>query len=239
MKRSLIFFVLACTACLISWAQAPESQSCVASALFKPVLVNNPDALVTFACRGASPLHAIESIGRQSRKPIGVLLGEDPTVLTKVKRSFSLTQVDAKSALMAAVEGTGYTVSETEAGFLLTAGDLTPRQRDVVARNLPGLFPVVDATMVDLGVQLSMLLETDLDHPTGFLASILSSTDDEKFSLDAIPPSTVVEIANRIVALGTGGIWILTTDAVQRTDAWTDRLTIEPYQHYSNLPVIE
>ncbi len=52
----------------------------------------------------------------------------------------------------------------------------------------------------------------------------------------AMPPSTTEEIANRIVSLGSKGMWILTMDGFDRTGEWTDGVEIEPYQHNSNLP---
>jgi len=51
-----------------------------------------------------------------------------------------------------------------------------------------------------------------------------------------MPAATTEEIANRIVSLGSKGMWILTMDAFERDGERTDDVEIKPYQHYSNLP---
>ena len=62
------------------------------------------------------------------------------------------------------------------------------------------------------------------------------STNDERFTPGAMPAATTEEIANRIVSLGSKGMWILTMDAFERDGERTDDVEIKPYQHYSNLP---
>jgi hypothetical protein len=90
--------------------------------------------------------------------------------------------------------------------------------------------------MVMLGAELTMWIRAEVDHETGFFGSILGSTNDERFTLGAIPVATTEELANRIVSLGSKGMWILTMDAFERNGEWTDGVEMEPYQHYSNLP---
>jgi hypothetical protein len=239
MFRASIALVLLCSAFLPAWAQGQGSQGCLPSGQLEPVLVSNPNAEVTFACRDATALELIQSTGRQTRKPIGVVLGEDPTLLSKTKRPYSLFEVDAESALMAAVVGTGYTVEESGDGFLVIAGDLTPRQRQVLTHEYLGFQGGANVTMAKLGSQLTILMESEIDDLTGFGGSTPGSANDENFTLEAMPPSTVQEIADRIVSLGSKGLWILTTDALQRTSGSTDTVQIEPYQHYSNLPATD
>jgi hypothetical protein len=87
-----------------------------------------------------------------------------------------------------------------------------------------------------LGAELTMWIRMEIDREPGIGGSILSSTNDERFTLGAIPAATTEELANRIVSLGSKGLWILTMDAFQRDGEWTDSVEVEPYQHYSNLP---
>lgn len=239
MWSASIAIVLISCSLIPARGQNLRSQGCSVSTQYDPVLVSNPNSEVTFECRDSTALDLIESTGRQTRKPIGIVLGEDPTLLSKTKRSYRLFHVDTKSALMAAVAGTGYSVNESDLGFVLIAGDLTSRQRKVLTREYSDFHGGSNATMVALGWQLTIWMESDIDHPTTFMASILGSTDDEKFTLGAIPPSTVAAIADRIVSLGSKGMWILTIDPFQRTSEWTDDVKIEPYQHYSNFPVTD
>jgi hypothetical protein len=84
-----------------------------------------------------------------------------------------------------------------------------------------------------------MWIRAAVDHETGFGGSILGSTNDERFTLGAIPVATTEELANRIVSQGSRGLWILRMDAFARDGEWTDDVEIEPYQHYSNLPNID
>ena len=237
--RTSVQLVFICFAFLSGWAQNPGSEGCLARAQLEPALVSNPKTEVTFACEDATALELIESIGRQTRIPIGIVLGEDDARLSKTRRNYQLFRVDAKSALTEAVVGTGYSVSESDAGFLLTAGDLTSRQREVLRQELVDFRAGPDTPMVQLGTQLSMWLQAAIDPSRGFAASIGGSTNDERFTLQTLPPLTVQQIADGIVSLGSKGMWILTTDPFQRTSEWTDQIQIEPYQHYSNQPVLD
>ncbi len=239
MKRASIPLVLVCSALFSAAAQSLESQGCSVFPQFEPVLVSNPNAEVTLACRDATAFELIESIGRQTRIPIGIVLGENPDLLAKTKHTSRLFHVDAKSALLEAVTGTGYIVGESQAGFLLTAGDLTSRQSEVLSKQLLDFRANPNTSMVELGSQLNMWFQSAVDPPQGFGGSILGSTNDERFTLQALPPLTVQQIADEIVSLGSKGIWVLTTDPVQQGTEWTDEVKIEPYQHYSNLPTTD
>src|SRR5271170_523051 len=116
MARCSIPLVLISSALFSALAQNQGSQGCSARAQFEPALVSNPESKVTFACRNATALELIESTGRQSRKPIGIVPGEDPALLSKTKRGYRLFEVDAMSALLEAVAGTGYTVGKSDDG---------------------------------------------------------------------------------------------------------------------------
>jgi hypothetical protein len=77
-------------------------------------------------------------------------------------------------------------------------------------------------------------------HPEiGFSASILGSTNDEKFTLKAPPSSSTEQLANIIVSLGSKGLWMLRAAPDYSDDVSHDKVEIEPYQHYSNKPNIQ
>ena len=238
MTRACIALILI-SAFLSARAESARSQGCSMGPRFEPVLVSNPGEKVTFACRDATALELIESTGRQTRVPIGIVFGQDPTVLSKTKRSYRLFDVDVMSALLEAVAGTGYKVGRSERGFLLIAADLNARQRQILTHKFADFPGASNATMPELANSLTMWIEGEFDHPTVFMSSILGSTNDEQLTLRALPPSTAQQIADKIVSLGSRGMWILTMDAVQRTSGWTDGIKIEPYQHYSNLPTTD
>jgi hypothetical protein len=236
LRRASILLVLTWAACS-GRAQTPGSEECLENGQFEPTLVDNARGEVTFDCRDATALDLIKSVGRQTRLPIGIVLGKDPDRLSKTKRDYRLFQVDAKSALLDAVTGTGYMISESGEGFILTADDLTSRQGEVSRQKIADFRAGSNTTMVELGSQLTMWLQSEVDHPQGFAASILYSTNEERFALGAVPTLTVQEIAQKIVSLGSKGMWILTTDPVQRSSEWRDKVEVEPYQHYSNQAV--
>ena len=124
MTRAFVPLVLVCSALFSVWAQPPESQGCSVGPQFEPALGSNLKAEVTFGMSRCDRAELIESIGRQTRIPIGVVLGKDPDLLSKTRRTYRVFDLSMKSALLEAVTGTGYTVSESDAGFLLTAGVL-------------------------------------------------------------------------------------------------------------------
>jgi hypothetical protein len=234
LRLPLLLFALGCNAASGN-GESGRTQACSAQIEFAPVLVSNPDTVVTFTCDHASSLQLIQAAGRQTRLPIGIVLGNDPTILSRTMRSFSLAKLDAKSTLLEAIAGTGYSLNESNGTFVLIAGDLTSRQRQVLDHVYPDFKAGLDQTMVELGVQLTMWMQAEIDHVPGFGGSILYSLNDERFTFAATSPSTTEEIANGIVSMGSKGIWILRADAFQRPEGVTDAVKIEPYQHYSNM----
>jgi hypothetical protein len=231
----LIIFALGCNS-IHGNGQTEKAQGCSVQSEFAPVLVSNPNSVVTFKCDRATALQLIEATGRQTRGPIGIVLGEDPTLLSKTRRTYNLEQVDTRSALLEAIAGTGYSLKASNGVFVLIAGDLTSRQQQVLDHEYPDFKSEPHQTMVELGVQLTMWMLTEIDGVTGFAGSILGATNDERFTFGAMAPSTTEEIANRIVSLGSKGMWILTMNPFDRTGERTDGVEIKPYQHYSNLP---
>ena len=236
LKLLLIVLALGCSAVAGNGQQPEPGQACSTPSENAPVLVSNPEAVVTFRCDHATPLQLIQAVGRQTRLPIGIVLGGDPVLLTKTIRNFSLTRVGAKTALSEAIAGTGYSLEEANGALELIAGDLTPRQRQVLDHMYPDFKTSPNQVMVELAAQMTMWMQMEVDHVPGFGGSTLYSPDDERFTFVATPASTTEEIADRIVALGSRGMWTLTTDPYQRDGGWTDALKVDPYQHYSNLP---
>jgi hypothetical protein len=234
-RASLVIFLVGCSFIPAS-GQTERSQGCSVGIQFDPFLVSNPNSEVTFECDHATALQLIEATGRQTRNPLGIVLGEDRTLLSKTHRTYNLDKVDTKSALLEAIAGTGYSLREEDNVFVLVAGDLTSRQRLVLTHEYSGFRSGSDETMVELGAELTMWIRTEIDHENGFAGSILGSTNDERFTLGAIPAVTTEELANRIVSLGSKGMWVLTMDALERDGERTDGVEIKPYQHYSNLP---
>lgn len=195
-----------------------------------PGVVGSAGSMVTFKCDRVTPLDVVRSVGRQTRIPIGVALGEDPRALSKSSQSFDLEKVDAKLALLAAIQGTGYSLKEEDHVMVLVAGDLTPRQRSLLAYSFPGFSPEPNQSMVELGIRLTALMRSVTEPQRGFGSSISLSANEERFTLEGTSAATTEEIADRIVSLGSKGMWIFRADASSTTGASADEVTIEPYQ---------
>lgn len=222
-------------------AQSQQAARCSTAQEFAPVLVDNPDLNVTFKCSQATPFDLIQAIGRQTRIPIGVVLGRETDALLKERRSYDLKNAAAESALREAVQNTGYTLNQEGPVWVLTANDLTSRQNLLLTQRYPEFKLDGSSTMVKLGVSLTMLmLVTANPEIQGFGGSILGSTNDEQLTAQVPSSASTEEIANMIVSQGSKGMWILRVSPDPSADVSSDRVDIEPYQHYSNSPnVIE
>lgn len=216
-------------------AYGQQTTSCLATGFYEAPLIPNPDAKVTFKCDQATPLDLIRSIGRQTRVAIGIVPGQNPDILTKEKRAFDLNAVSIETALTEAVRNTEYT-QELDAGvWVILAGDRTLRQNQILTQRYPD-FKTTAGTMVEIGAGLTMMMLFAADPSKGFAESIGGALNDEKFALKIPRSATTKEIANLIVSQGSKGMWILSVSP-DASNADSDHIEIEPYQHYSNRPV--
>ena len=222
-------------------AQSQQAARCSTEQEFAPALVDNPDLNVTFKCGQATPFDLIQAIGRQTRIPIGVVLGRDTDALLRERRPYDLENAPAESALREAVRNTGYTLNQEGPVWVLTADDLTYRQNLLLTQRYPEFKQDSSSTMVRWGISLTMLmLVTANPEIQGFGGSIFHATNEERFTVQVPPSASTEEIANMIVSQGSKGMWILRVSPDLSADVSSDRVDIEPYQHYSNSPnVIE
>jgi hypothetical protein len=236
MWRSVALLALSGISFLSLWGQGGDTPACLPRDEFAPVLVKNPEMKVTFKCDHATPLELIRAVGFQTRLPIGLVLGRDLDALSKTKHSYDLDNADARPALLKAIEGTGYSIENENQVVVIIAGDLAPRQRDLLAHRYSNFRTNLDGTMVDFGTTLEMWMRdaVAVDPKRGYGMSILGSTNDERFALRVPHLATTEEIANQIVSQGSRGMWVFTVSASTPTDGSADSINIEPYQHYSN-----
>lgn len=201
-------------------------------------MVANPFSIVTFQCKGATRLELIRAVGRQTRIPIGVAMGQDAGTLEKTKQTYDLAGVDAKTALQEAIAETGYSLEERDGVIVLMAGDMTPYQRELLTYRLKDFGGGRDRTVADLDFQLNMWLDAAInpDKP-GYGASIGGSSNDERFTIKTISDGTVEAMANRIVSLGSKGMWIFSAEGIAAAGSPWQRIVIDSYQHYSNRPL--
>lgn len=238
MRRVAAIALLAGCGAICLSAQSDGTQGCAAQGALVPVLVANPGSKVTFQCERATPLELIRAVGHQTRIPIGIVLGEDPGVLSKPIRSFDLEQVGARFALQKAIQETGYSLNEEDGVIVLTASDLSPRQRSLLALRYSIPRPTHKTSMIELSFELTMRMRNAMDPYSkyGFGASLSTSSNEEQFTLEEALAGTTEQMADTIVSLGSKGMWILRSDPSQPSGALTDQVEIQPYQHYSNRP---
>jgi len=218
-------------------AQNIRSDGCKTIPKFAPVIVRNPSATVTFKCTHATPLDLIRATGRQTRIPIGLVLGLNPSLLGTPTRSYNLEGVTAQDALAEAIRDTGYSLTEEDGVLVLIAGDLTPRQKNLLYLQYADFQ--ASGTMAVMAANLTGWMWT-ATHPTaGYGGSITGSTNDEHFTLKKMRSATTEEIANKIVSQGSKGMWILRTAPNDTHTPSDDQVEVEPYQHYSNQPNVE
>jgi len=219
--------------------QTPTASKCLPPMEFAPLVVENLNHFVTFRCQSAFPIDLIRAVGFQTRIPIGVAMGKDIDALSKKARAYDLDRVDAASALSVAIEGTGYSIEIRDGVTVLMAGDLTAYQRELVTHSFTDFNPGKAEIMVSLGAMLTGWLRAFIDPTTGWGGSILSSTNEEKLNLEVPTPATTEDIANRIVRMGSCGMWIFKGGASHQSPVSATSIDIEPYQHYTNKVMAE
>jgi hypothetical protein len=218
-------------------AQNIQSDGCKTTAKFAPAIVTNPFATVTFECTRATPLDLIRATGRQTRIPIGLVLGLDPSALEKPQRSYDLVGMTAQNALTEALRDTGYSLREEDGVHVLRAGDLTPSQENYLYLHYTNFQS--SGTMAEMAADLTGWMWTATHLASGYGGSILGSTNDERFTLEEMQSATTEEIANKIVSQGSKGMWILRTAPSDTHDPSDYQVEVEHYQHYSNRPNVE
>ncbi|MES2219761.1 MAG: hypothetical protein V4587_02205 [Acidobacteriota bacterium] len=162
---------------------------------------------VTLAMSG-SPLAAINAIGRQARLPIGIVVGKDYGRLCRLSGSFDFQGSDARDALRKVAERAGYTLTEHRGVEVLLASDIAPWQRDVLNYKLTAYPGMKNETMAYMGVMLTEWMQAAFDAH-GFAGSVLGSLTDRPLSLPAMRSVSIQEIADRVVSLDEGGMWIM------------------------------
>ena len=218
--------------------QGTGASKCAAQVEFAPKLVENPNRIVTFRCEEATVMDLIESVGRQTRIPIGLVLDARHELPFHTRRKFNLDSVDAESALNTSIRGTGYELTREGDVLVITPGIVSDRERDLLALRLVDFRAPSNSTMFELGLQLDMWLRAATNPLPGYNLSHMGSTNEERFAFANIPSATTEEVADRIVQLGSKGMWTLTMLAGEAGGKAVDTIEVEPYQHYSNRPVL-
>jgi hypothetical protein len=235
MWRRVAISILPAISFLQLWGQAGGTSGCLPNSEFAPTLVRNPDGRVTFKCDHATAFDLIRAVGFQARIPMGIVLGQDLTALTKTARPYDLVNADARSVLLKAIEGTTYSIQDQNHVVLILAGDLTRREKDLLIHRYSKFATGLPSNkMVCLGMVLNGWMGEAVHPGAGFGGSCATSTNEEQLKLTFAPVATTEEIANQIVSQGSKGMWIFKESVTNMRDEPKEEIDIVPYQHYSN-----
>jgi hypothetical protein len=184
---------------------------------------------VTFERSEASPLNAVASVGLQTHTAIGIVFGQHQQTLCDKKHSFSINDQLPKDALARAVAGTGYSVRERSGVFVIAAPDIPTWQRRLLTHRYPVFKAEEEMTMQVLGAQLTGWMWVEVGHAKGYGASIMGSLSAEQLKLGVMKFASTEEIANRIVSLGSKGIWLLKADKSNASSPMQESITTYSY----------
>lgn len=201
--RQLDVVLMPLAAALLAYGQsAPEVREQPEQKQISPEV-----SRVTFTTNRATALEAITVIALQTHQPVGIVLGRDQKRLCTAQFPFDLRDMKAKEALRAVSQSVGYSASEENGAVVLTAPDITPYQRYVLAYRFAKFLPGPQPGAQLLSAQLSALILIEIDHWKGGWGA--STHDTTTFDLPEVMENvTPREIADRVVTSGAGGLWI-------------------------------
>ena len=201
--RRLDVVLMPLAAVLLAYGQsAPEGREPSEQKQISPEV-----SRVTFITNRATALEAITVIALQTHQPIGIVLGRDQKTLCTAQFPFDLRDMKAKEALRAVGQSVSYSASEENGAVVLTAPDVTPYQRYVLAYRFDKFLPGQRPGAQYLSVQLSGWIYSEIEHGSGGWGG--STHDTVMFDLpEVMEHVSPQEIAGRVVTSGAGGLWI-------------------------------
>jgi hypothetical protein len=185
--------------------------------------------LITYVASGGSALQAISAIGRNSGVPIGVILGKEHNHLCEMGEAFKIVNASPRAALAEVAARRSYTLVEQSGVLILAAPDIEDWQSKMLEYRFPTYPSEQRASMQSLGVTLTGWIRMVLGHEHTFAASISSSPDARKYSLNAIELASIQDIADRIVSLPGGGIWVLKPSVQNPEGAQDEEVQVRSY----------
>ena len=208
--------------------------SCLPQWRLTPVIIKNDEDRVTFRCADASPLDLIRAVGFQTRLPIGIVLGADDGILSTPGHSYNLKHVEAKVAIAEALRHSDYSMKVEEGVIVLTPAHLTSSKQSVLKQPVHDFGPFASVRMADLESALNHALASRTDETGGSISSIPGPSSEQQYPFRVPDDASVITIANRIVSVGSKGLWCLTVAPIEGANTFKLNFEITAYEHYTN-----
>ena len=160
-----------------------------------------------------SILRALTNLGNHRRIPIGIVLETgNPHQLCEENRQFTIRDRPISDFLDELLAHSNYIWSVKDGVIAIRPAHVTDQQNRVLNIRFDK-FGGMPTTMQGLGIVLSTWIYSEL-HPEdhGYVGDILASLDAEQFPHFEVRDASVEQILNKIVSLGSKGMWLFQLD---------------------------
>ncbi len=168
---------------------------------------NSSKSVVTHKVPAKELIVPAIALARRDRIPAGVIVGRESycALVPNLAQSFATGTV--KEAFAEIAKATGGSVTTDGKVLVLRVGTPPKRLSKALSFKFPR-FPKVDGTLPDLGALLDGWMLSTLPENNGFGSSIGISPGEETLHLPESTNVSVQEVADKMVSLGSKGIWI-------------------------------
>ena len=205
------------------------SKLMIRSAILEILLLSSPCLFSQSSSRVISPdisrstpLAAVTEFAAANRLPIGIIFGKKPLLCAHV-RSYELKEMPPLQALRKIVAGSGYQVMVQDGVYELVAPDTTAHEDKVMHFVFPK-FGIRSDTMASAGAKLTGYISASIDGAKSFAFSSLGTPQDEVIVSGEIDHATAPEIANKIVATGSKGVWVMQPSGTHNRETTSIRI---------------
>ncbi len=185
-----------------------------------------PTRLQSF--NAANLLHEILRVSQSNSLAIGIIQSDDQALCREVSDVALSQEPEPKQVLQRLATQAGYVTSEIEGAIVFSpksVDSILEREHKFVS------FPELkDETMQSMGAVLQGRLSVAINHSTSYVNESAYSDEAQMLSLKTYNNATALQIASRIVGLGSKGVWMLSEERDRITDASLVRLRAYSYK---------
>lgn len=161
---------------------------------------------ITYSSTQSNPLSSLIAIASAHQIPLGLILGQKP-LLCAAPRSVNVHDADALIVLAEVVKGTGYTISLENGVYIVTAPDVSERQKVILSHRFSSF---TTSSRMDATAQyLNGMIAEAVDGAKGFVLNIISTPGEKTVTTGTMENTTSKEVANRVAVQGNNGVWIM------------------------------